>query len=694
MKLKIFLVTIAVILTAMGAYLSWGTLRSVGVYLAANPVWIVILGIVIAIQLVGHVFRAARSKLVLDQAASSSLRFQFGALSIGYLFNVLLPFRLGELVRALLISRRLRISFAYTFTTIVLERAVDVLFIGFLVAVGALVIQGAGVLFAAAIIAIALAIAALGFIALLALENKQLLALIFAVSRLFNATIANHLRFKVWSLIFGLQSFFGNKKLLKRYTLYVLISWVCYFVSAAIIAGILLNIDSIASLIVAAVSPYVVTSVASIDLNSYQQIAHNLPAAVTAANLEIYAKIMWIVLILPMALIGVISLVLYKTVKQKDELSNPYVNKLLRNYDLSQEFPAFLETYFKGSLLSRILHKIEVNGELSLVRFFKGGSDAITVLALKDENMFVKKIVPIEFESRLRVQYDWLKKHANKKLIVDVLDEQKTNDYYAIDLKYNPENISLFEYAHTHSLEQTKDILDQTWAYVFKNIYSLKKEKAHTKERDVYIEDRLIQKMQKALKVNEDLRMVQEFETIIINGETYDNFEVVMSKIKNNKNAWADLALYRASDVTHGDLTVDNILVDPIHNQPFIIDPSDDNQLRGPIIDLARFNQSLAAGYEFLNNDEEPVKPIRKNGELHINYPDKRSARYMELNDHTQQHIMPQYFTPAELKTLPFHVGLLYGRMLAHRVVINPENTLKYYAICVVFMNRFYNQYK
>lgn len=694
MKLKIFLVTIAVILTIAGTYLSWSILEGISGYIAVHPIWAIILVVVIGIQLIGHLFRAARSKLIIDQATSSSLQFQFGALSAGYLFNTLLPFRLGEVIRALLISRRLSISFAYTFTTVVLERAVDVIFIGTIVLVGALAIHSASILIAIALGAVILAATVLLLVILLALENKFLLSVIFSFSRIFNATIANHMRFKVWSLIFGLQSFFGNKKLIQRYGLYVLISWICYFLSAAIIASILLNINSIGNITVAAVSPYVVTSLVPIDLSSYQQIASSLPISVSVSNLAMYSMIMWTVLILPMAAIGIVFLILYKTDKQRDELPNPYVNKLLRTYDLSQEFPAFLETYFKGSLLSHILHKIEVHGELSLVRFFKGGSDAITVLALKDGVMFVKKIVPIEFESRLRVQYDWLKKYTSKKLIVNVLDEQKTDDYYSIDLEYIPQNISLFEYVHTRSLDQAKDVIDQIWAYVFENIYTLSAEKSHIKERDIYIQDRLLQKMQNAIKVNNELEMVQEYDSITINGEVYDNFGVIIEKIMSDERAWADIATYRASKSTHGDLTVDNILVDPVTQKPFIIDPSDDNPIRGPIIDLARFNQSLAGGYEFLNNDEEPVKPMIKDGVLNIDYNDKRSARYMELYEHTRENIMPKYFTEAELRTLAFHTGLLYGRMLAHRVVINPENPLKYYAICVVFLNRFYNQYQ
>lgn len=698
--MKTILLTLAAIFTLIGIYLSHNILLSIYVFLLEKPVWFLIIMIAVGVQIVGHIFRAKRTKLVIDQAASSSVRFQFLNLSIGYLFNALLPLRLGEIVRAYLISKRLRISLLYTFIAIVIERMSDVIFLSFIVIIGSVLIGGevATNIALIACMAGALAGAILLFLLLLKQENKYILSIISSTSRIFNDSISNSIKFKVWSLIFGLQNFFNNSKLTRRYLYYATVSWLCYFISAFMIIIPLLSLTDISQIVITGVSPYIISlpSLSPLDSSSYYQLAQLLPIHITSDNLDLYAKVIWAVLILPMASVGIVSLIFYKVTKKvsTDSPLNSYSNKLLRYEDISQEFPAFLDTYFKGHSLSKVLHKIEVNGDLSLVRFFKGGSDAVTVLALHNNSLFVKKIVPVEYTERLRLQYKWLKKFKNKKLIVDVLGEQKTDSYYSIDLSYDPTNISMFEYVHSGSLSQSKKAIDDVWSYVFKNIYKLKKETQHVIERDEYVQDRLINKIRKALEVDDQLRAAIIGKYININGETYDNFYNILEKIKKHKQAWVDISTYRASDFIHGDMTIDNILINPITLKPFIIDPSDDNQVRGPIIDFARQAQSLVAGYEFLNNDDSFVKLEYINGLASINYQDHRSARYMQLYDYFTNEISKEYLTEAEQKTVLFHTGLLFGRMLAHRVVINPGNTLKYYAISVVLLNRFYRQYE
>lgn len=696
--MKLVLITLAAVLVILGTYYAAPLLTQIFEYLLANPAILAVVALAVGVQVVGHVFRAARTKLITDQAAPSSVKFQFGALSIGYLFNTLLPFRFGELVRAYLVARRLRISFLYTLTAIVIERAIDILLLGLIILVGVWLL-GSTVAFDVTVVAtilIALALLALVGLLLLKAENKFVLGAVAGVSRIFNERIGNAIRFKVWSLIFGLQNFFNNPRLVRQYIGYVAVSWLCYIASILIVVVALVAPTEAVNLMVASITPYAVLALQPIDIGTAQQIGSAFPglSSLGAIDADLYGKLIWAILVLPMAAFGVVSLVLYKTARRPSAEISPYVNKLLRYDDISQDFPSFLDTYFKGAALSRILHKIEVNGELSLVKFFKGGSDAITVLALKGDDMFVKKIVPAKYTDRLKVQYNWLKKQSKKKQIVDVLGEHLSDDYYAIDLAYNPENISLFEYIHTHSLQQSKKALGAVWKYLFENLYKLEKEAFHEKERDEYIEDRLFKKLETAIAQNDDLTSVITAKKIKINGETYDNLYTILDKIKNHEQAWRDIGTYRASSVVHGDMTVDNILINTNDHVPLLIDPSDDNQIRGPIIDLGRHTQSLIAGYEFLNNDEEAVKATIDNGVVAINYHDRKSAHYMQLYDYLRTVILKKYFTPTEQKTSLFHAGLFYARMLAHRVVINPANPLKYYAVSVVLLNRFYDQYK
>ncbi len=658
--------------------------------------------VAILIQLCGHWLRMLRTKTIIDQVKIGKESEQFGALGVGYLFNTLLPLRLGELLRAGIIATRLRISFVYTFAVIVLERAIDLLLIGCVVILVSSAVSGraATTLLVAAIGAIMLAGSIIVFLVLLVRENKRLLSLVWKVSSWLNVQLSNSLRFKIWSLIFGLQQFIRRKRALRRYALLAIGSWICYVLSMYILAAPILHHTRAINTFTAATSPYVAVSAPSgpAYIGNYEKVMRPVltPSTDQGAGINTYIALSWLVLSLPMFIVGLSALFWLKLnpVRRTKPLGDEesFANKLLRRHDLSQEFPAFLDTYFLGHNLSRVLHKIEVAGELSLVKFFKGGSNAITMLALQGDRLFVKKIVPPEYRDRLRNQYLWLKKHGNLSKIVKVEDEQTTDSYYAIDLEYRPKNIPFFEYLHDRPLKASAKILDEMWAYLFKNVYKLGPLEQHTKERDEYIKDRLENKLKQAAEASADLTAAMQPEKIIVNGEMYDNLLVVLKRIKKHKQAWQDLATYRASTAVHGDVTIDNILVDMQNEQPLLIDPSDDNQIRGPVLDFGRHIQSLAMGYEFLCFDDEPVELIP--GDIPaIHFHDLRSARYMHLYNHVIKEIVPKYLSEAEQRAIMFHVGLFYGRVLAHRVVINPENVLKFYGVSVKALNEFIAQY-
>lgn len=690
---QIFL-TIAVVFTIFGTYIAWDVFVSIATFLWQHPIIFAATIGAVLVQLVGHVFRAMRTKLVLDQAAPSSLRFQFGALSTGYLFNALLPLRMGELIRALFVARRLQISFLYTFVAIVIERAADVIFLGILIAIGAFFVDGryTGSMLTIAAIGIIISAAILYALVLLKNENRYLLKIVSFVSGLFNITIRNSIRFKVWSLIFGLQSFVGKKYLVRKYITFAVLSWACYFVSAFIVLISFFQIPGVGQATIASVSPYVVSS-SPVDANSYGQIQLLLPIEVGGQNIDSYSQIMWAVLVLPMAAIGFVALVLFRTGRLPLPKNDPYLNKLLRSSDISQEFPAFLESYFLGHGLARILHKLETQGNLRLVKYFKGGSDAITVLVMSNEKLYVKKIIPIEYEDRLKAQYVWLKEHAKMKYLVNVIGEQKTDDYYAIDLAYDPKNIPFFEYAHHSSLAESKIVLEKTWKALYEHLHDNDIEPEYDpKARNAYIEKHIFGCAEKAAQADRSVRSVLKQPTVVINGKEYDNLNQIMARIKKNKQAWRDIATYKHSSAVHGDPSIDNILVAPSTGRPLIIDPAPDgNLIEGPVFDLGKFSQSFYCGYEFSFRDEEAVGLEGKNT---IRYREHASARYSKLWHFVHKELAPKYVSEAEQRAMIFHAGALHIRRLKHQVNYNPGNTLKFYAIGVKTLNEFLALYE
>jgi hypothetical protein len=228
---------------------------------------------------------------------------------------------------------------------------------------------------------------------------------------------------------------------------------------------------------------------------------------------------------------------------------------------------------------------------------------------------------------------------------------------------------------------------------MYDRVYRLGAVEERPELRDDYVNERFVRRVQAAAESHPALAEAMNGDRIVVNGTELHNFAAIMDRITATEAAWRDLATFRSSAHIHGDLTVDNILVDLSTRRVLVIDPSDDNQVRGPVIDFARHMQSLLYGYEFLNEDETPVVLGRVDELPEITYRDARSARYAELADYVQTQVMTRRLTPSEQRSVIFHVGLFYGRMLTHRVAINPGTALKYYAVCIEALNRFLDQY-
>lgn len=703
MKLKKYFLTLLLVGLVIFGVTNMSYLKSLSGTFAgveSSVYWLFLVACII--QLAGHWFRMLRTKQIIDQVKNADTRGQFEALATGYLYNVLFPFRIGELIRAFLISVRLNISFLYTLMAVLLERAVDLILISIFVIILAFWLSGTTamiVLFMAAA-ALLLSVAIVVALVLLSREDKRILRVVWSVSSVLNVGLRNQFRFKVWSLIYGLQRFVRSRKAVRRYVLYSLTSWILYIASVVVLAVAILPSGTPLKITIVSIAPYIAASApAGSSAETYNNslspiIEEAFPFSISTQQFILGS---WILLVAPMAIIGLISIVLRndRLVRRnrKPSSDQSYTNKLLRSDDLSQEFPAFLDNYFAGNNLAKVLHRLETSGELSLVKFFKGGSDAITILVLEDNELSVKKIIPNEYEDRLKAQYDWLVRHKKLRYLVKATSEQRTDDHYAINLEYNAENIPFFEFLHQQRVRDSIKVLRHTWEYLYEHIHKQSGKAAYyPKIRDAFINKHITGCVEKASAVDEELRLLCEQKTLIINGSKYDNLTVILDKIKTHPQAWRDIATFRKGKEVHGDMAIDNILVSPVDHKPLIIDPAPDgNLIEGPVFDLGKLAQSFYCGYEFLLRDDSPTHVRNENI---INYQEQRTTQYEHLWRFVRDDLAPQYIGESEQRSLMFHAAALHLRRLKHQVNYNSENVIKFYAVGVKTLNDFLAQYE
>jgi hypothetical protein len=113
----------------ISALLIWWTLRDVSLsevwgVLRTGNMWL--LGASIFVATAGFLLRAFRWRVLLQPIVSdTSLDSRFGAVTIGFMANNLLPARVGEFVRAYALSRVEPVSMSGALGTLVVERVLD-----------------------------------------------------------------------------------------------------------------------------------------------------------------------------------------------------------------------------------------------------------------------------------------------------------------------------------------------------------------------------------------------------------------------------------------------------------------------------------------------------------------------------------------------------------------------------------------
>jgi uncharacterized protein (TIRG00374 family) len=102
----------------------------------ASVLWILIF---ILANLAGHYVRTLRWKVILNSVKpDAKMKNLFGALMIGYGVNCVTP-KLGEIARAVLIGKWENLSRSSMFGTVILERVIDVLSLGFAVIISSMI---------------------------------------------------------------------------------------------------------------------------------------------------------------------------------------------------------------------------------------------------------------------------------------------------------------------------------------------------------------------------------------------------------------------------------------------------------------------------------------------------------------------------------------------------------------------------
>jgi len=697
---KILLLALAIALPIFLAYLlaNREALNALIQQLHHQDVWLAFV-VATLIMLSAHLLRAYKTKFLTDSIKTTSLTTHTRGLFIGYLFNALLPLRLGEFFRAIVIGKGTHMSSAFIFGLVLFDRAVDGIILGaftLFLLLTTNVFDAPGVHSLVRFSCITLFVVGsllLGLLFMLRSQPAFALRWWHRFTGLFNDDLRDSLRFKMWTLMYGLERVFLPKRLVQYAAMSVLM-WAVYIAAMVPLVHSVLPQPGVTQTMAYSNIGYlgVAAPAGPAHIGSYQTFVQPFidtqPSPNEARDILALA---WLLQVLPAFIVGLVFVLATKETLEKPRRSkslDEVGDKLLRNVDISRELSPFLDSFFTNSSLSKIMHRLEVSNKGQLVRYFKGGSNAVTALVKEDGKLLVRKVTPLPYKYKLKSQYDWLQAKSDYGNIVNVISEETTKSYYKIDLEYS-DYIPYFQYIHKMPHKKSEKVLKDIVNYLFANVYQVDRQAYHPEDFEFYFENRCLARLRLAADVNDEIRGLLDYKHLIINGQKYDNIPTVVAKIQKDEKLKKMLSTYRRCSV-HGDPTVDNILVSKETDDFLLIDPSDnENEISGPVYDFGRIAESLRYGYEFHIQDDRRVE-IDDNK---ISFEYSLSSNYADLYK-TFVGMQKKYLTAEEQASVPFHTAVFYSRMLTHRVVINPLNAAKFYAISVIAFNDFLKEVK
>lgn len=655
-------------------------------YCQSNPEIFLSAGISVVLILLGHLIRAYRDTLLFSKAAKTSVGMQFSAFSIGSLCNAIFPMRIGELLRADVIAQHYRISFLFSLVLIGVERFADVVIVFFvafftigfnfpLALVGCVLLVGIGILRGAP------------------LWFKKLLK---GLSSLFNSKLEAKFLYSFWSIEYGLKRTLKPKQML-IFGIVSVLNWIVYFSS---LIPIVLHFQGSQGDIL---QPVVASFVALVTAVSPGALGNFTPALSEMGFMDpVFYIVIWIVAIVPTALIGLISafvigrsIPIFRQRMVPDANRESLDNKLRRDSDVSIDQLGFMRDYYSGKQVVQEISKREIDGiNPALSKYVTaGGSGAITFLSVKNNEVFVTKAISNKQSEALRLQYRWLNEHRHPS-IAKAIREYDDGFLYSIDICFENNSVNGYDYVHSHSIKDVNAFFDRVIAVlnseVWRGKYNPNSYEYAVERVRRYIDKHISASLTLAEIVLPELSEVFQCSYLCVGGTKYPNLPEMMERIQKDEHILTDLANFRSCSEIHGDLICDNLLWSEANSCPIILDPAaKDNFFDGPVFDFGKLSQSLQIGYEFFLRDLTDVHYEVVDNVCFMSFQDMRSNAYREAWEHVAVDLAPKYLNESEQRTMLFLGATNYFRRMKHQAVQFPQNAAKFYAVGIIYLKRY-----
>lgn len=315
-----------------------------------------------------------------------------------------------------------------------------------------------------------------------------------------------------------------------------------------------------------------------------------------------------------------------------------------------------------------------------------GGSGAtLEVLEVKGEKKVRKSIVGCKVKAaKLGQQYEWMAERQDLEHIAQVSDLYHEKDQCSYLLHYYENHLSLHEYLERCDKKPVVDILNRILDFASSRIHISPSVISSSDLFLHYLKTKLHDKILACSNLSSGFRRLLSHNEIIINGVPYKNFTQCYLELINSKRIIKLNSTYQQCNI-HGDLTFENILIDPKDQRFVLIDPNLDNAISTPAMDYAKLCQSGISRYEnmkLLQGISQDKNVILYDQETIIE--DKVSE--------CLKNVLNSRIKEETIINLPLYEAIHFSRMLPYKLELSPESFPLFYSRMIILLNHYLKQ--
>lgn len=623
---------------------------------------------------IGHYFKILRWKQMIEIYEQPGRATLLNALSVGQIINFFLPFRVGDLVRAILSGKKLENGVPFSVATIIVDHYLDVPIIG-AVFCGMWLTGIDDPALKRSLIFYSVLLCGLLFSTVLAFFfSVGMKKIIRSICSVFNAHIEFWLLFFSWGCITAFKDIFVK---IKKSTLflYSFMMWAFYLGSYICIAECLLKVGDDVHIIEVFLLLFSSGSVSgTVFINAFQMVGGTWEMVILLSTY----------MVLPLLIIFLFRFLPVPVQERlkgigKNNAHCPVVVNLLPQINEADRL-IFLENYFSNERREDLQRYLELNRDIRIIQDFSAGSNATTILCMDQSHTFYRKYAFGKDGDKLFEQIQWLHEHEGLIPLPKILKVQSGEEYCSYDMLYNATAVGLFNYIHSMPSETSWNTLFLALEDLAKNVHTRNRRPVTLKKLEEYIEQKVWANIKK-IEASRELQPILAYDVLIINGTSYRNLGAIKMSLSSEflfklfaQDTYADI---------HGDLTVENIICWEANTEPgyYFIDPNTGNFHESPMLDYAKLLQSLHGGYEFLMK----TKKVSVHGNQ-ISFLSTCSTMYRDIFARYRAYL-EEKFDWEQVRSIFFHEIVHWLRLLPYKIKKNGQQALLFYAGFIVVAN-------